>query len=323
MAKPSEQNTSPQTKKPGIMSLLKPYYGLVVMLLLLALVSNAVNLWLPKMSGHAIDDYIGGLFDSQSFILKFGIAVVVIFIFSYLQSIVQTYASERVARDLRSRLSDKISKQSYAFVEKTNPNKLLTNLTADVDSIKMFVSMAVVSIASSLCIIIGASILLINLNWQLALCVIAIIPVIGGTFFYVLKKVRELFKQSRAVIDWLNKVINESILGAALIRVINSQQPEYNKFLAANTKAKEFGLGILSLFAGLIPVITFTANMAALSILALGGHFVINGTMTLGDFAAFNSYLVQLIFPILVIGFMSNVIAQATASYERISAIID
>src|ERR1700744_883243 len=221
MAKPSEQNTSPQPKPPGIMSLLKPYYGLVVMLLLLALVSNAVNLWLPKMSGHAIDDYIRHAFDSQSFILKFGIAVVVIFIFSYLQSIVQTYASEKGARDLRSRLSDKISKQSYAFVEKANPNKLLTNLTADVDSIKMFVSMAVVSITSSVCIIIGASVLLLLLNWQLALCVIAIIPVIGGTFFYVLKKVRVLFKESRAVIDWLNKVINESILGSALIRVIN------------------------------------------------------------------------------------------------------
>ena len=139
MAKPSNQNTSTQPKPPGIMSLLKPYYGLVVMLLLLALVSNAVNLWLPKMSGHAIDDYISGLFNSQSFILKFGIAVVVIFIFSYLQSIVQTYASEKVARDLRSRLSDKISKQSYVFIEKANPNKLLTNLTADVDSIKSFV----------------------------------------------------------------------------------------------------------------------------------------------------------------------------------------
>src|ERR1700761_813316 len=173
MAKPSEQNTSPQTKPPGIMSLLKPYYGLVVMLLLLALVNNAVNLWLPKMSGHAIDDYIRKVFNSQAFILKFGIAVVVIFIFSYLQSIIQTYASEKVARDLRSRLSDKISKQSNAFVEQVTPSKLLTNLTADVDSIKLFISQAIVSIVSSLFIIIGASVLLVTINWRLALCVIA------------------------------------------------------------------------------------------------------------------------------------------------------
>jgi ATP-binding cassette subfamily B protein len=63
--------------------------------------------------------------------------------------------------------------------------------------------------------------------------------------------------------------------------------------------------------------------MATLSILALGGHFVINGSMTLGNFAAFNSYLSMLIFPILIIGFMSNVIAQATASYQRISNVND
>ena len=228
-----------------------------------------------------------------------------------------------MARDLRTKLSDKISKQSYAFIEKANPSKLLTNLTADVDSIKLFISQAIVSIVSSLFIIIGASILLLTINWKLALCVIAIIPIIGITFFLVLKKVRALFIQSRAVIDWLNKVINESILGAAIIRVVNSQQPEYNKFLEANTKARDFGLSILKLFAGLIPVITFTSNMAALTILALGGHFVINGTMSLGDFAAFNSYLAMLIFPILIIGFMSDVIAQATASYQRISNVIE
>ncbi len=318
-----KQQKDNQPKKPGILSLLKPYMGLVVLLILFALLSNGVNLLLPRIIAGGIDAYTHKHFVYRTVIAEFGVAVVVIFIFSYLQSIIQTYASEKVARDLRSRLSDKISKQSYAFVEKVNPNKLLTNLTADVDSIKMFVSQAVVSIASSLFIIIGASILLLSINWRLALCIIAIIPIIGGTFFYVLKKVRALFKESRAVIDWLNKVINESILGSALIRVINSQQLEYAKFLEANTKAKEFGLRILGMFAGLIPVITFTSNLAALSILVLGGHYVIMGTMSLGNFAAFNSYLSMLIFPILIIGFMSNIIAQATASYERIDAVIN
>lgn len=323
MEKNTKQGSPGTTKPPGITSLLKPYYGLVTLLILFALLSNGINLLLPKMLGNAIDSYLHHHFDDHRFITMFMSAVAVIFIFSYLQSIVQTYASEKVARDLRSRLSDKISKQSYAFVEKANPNKLLTNLTADVDSIKMFVSMAVVSITSSVCIIIGASVLLLMLNWELALCVIAIIPVIGGTFFYVLKKVRVLFKESRAVIDWLNKVINESILGSALIRVINSQQLEYTKFLEANTKAKDYGLRILNMFAGLIPVITFTANMATLAILLLGGHFTITGKMSLGNFTQFNSYLSMLIFPILIIGFMSNIIAQATASYQRIFNIID
>ena len=253
----------------------------------------------------------------------FGLATTFIFIFEYLQSVVQTFASEKVARDLRTRLSDKISGQSYAYVEQTTPSRLLTNLTSDIDSIKMFVSTAIVSIVSSVFIIIGASILLITIDWKLALAVLTIIPIIGGTFFMVLRKVRVLFKRSREVIDWLNKVINESILGAALIRVLNSQQPEYEKFMQANTEAKDIGLSILRLFAALIPIITFVANLAMLTVLALGGHFVINGSMSLGDFAAFNSYIALLIFPIIVIGFMSSVIAQASASYKRIQAVLN
>lgn len=309
--------------KPGVLGLLKPYSGLVLLLLLFTLLGSAINLWLPRIIANAIDAFTAGTFALHPVLVKFSIAVLCIFVFTYLQSILQTYASERVARDLRTTLSNKISRQTAAFIEEANPSKLLTNLTADVDSIKMFISQAIVSVVSSLFIIVGASFLLISINWKLALCIIAIIPIIGITFFVVLRKVRALFIRSRAVIDRLNKIINESILGAALIRVVNAQQLEYNKFFDANTKAKDFGLAILRLFAGLIPVITFTANMAALTILALGGHFVISGSMSLGDFAAFNSYLSMLIFPILIIGFMSNVIAQATASYDRIRMVIE
>jgi len=310
-------------KKPGILGLLRPYRGIVLLLIIFTLLSNGINLFIPKIISRTIDNFTKGAFAYKPVLIQFSIAVTFIFIFSYLQSIIQTVASEKVARDLRKKLSDTISRQSYAFIEEANPAKLLTNLTADVDSIKLFISQAIVSIVSSVFIIIGASILLISINWKLALCVIAIIPIIGITFFVVLRKVRALFIQSRAVIDWLNKVINESILGAAIIRVVNSQQLEYNKFLEANTKARDFGLSILRLFAGLIPVITFTSNMAGLTILALGCHFVITGSMSLGNFAAFNSYLSMLIFPILVIGFMSNVIAQARASYQRISHVLE
>ncbi len=310
-------------QSPSIFSLLKPYSGLIFLLILFALLSNGLNLWIPKLIGSGIDAYSAGKFSYRIIAAEFITIVIIIFLFSFLQSLMQTYASEKVARDLRTRLADKISRQSFAYIQTTNPSRLLTNLTSDVDSIKLFVSQAIVSIVSSLFIIIGASILLLSINWKLGLIVMAIIPIIGGTFFVVLGKVRVLFKKSREVIDWLNKVINESILGAMLIRVINSQQLEYNKFFEASTKAKDIGLSILRLFAWLIPIIVFTANMAGLMILVLGGHYVINGKMSLGDFAAFNSYLALLIFPILIIGFMSNVIAQATASYGRISGMLE
>ena len=307
---------------PGLFSILKPYRPMIFLLVFLTLVGNGIYLTIPDISRHAIDAFTGHRLDIDRTLRLFMAAVLGVFIFTYASSYVQTYTSERVARDLRTRLADRISRQNFTFLQTNNTGKLLTNLTSDVDSIKGFVAQAIVSIFSSIFIIIGASIKLLTIRWQLALCVIAIIPIIGFTFFVVLKKVRVLFKASREVIDTLNKVINESIIGAALIRVIHSQHLEYDKFLEANSKALGLGLRILKLFATLIPVIIFTANLATLSILALGGHYVIGGTMTIGDFTAFNMYLTMLIFPILVIGFMSNVIAQAQASYGRIAGVL-
>ena len=317
------QVTKVKPAKPNVFSLLKPYSKMVILLVVMALLGSGVNLFIPKIIARNIDAFSAGNFILETLVIEFVGAALAIFIFTYLQNIIQTYTSERVAKDLRSRLSDKISRQSYAYILKSNPSKLLTNLTSDIDSIKMFVSQAVVTIVSSIFVIIGTCTLLLLLNWKLALAVIAIVPIIGGTFFIVLRKVRTLFKRSREIIDMLNKVINESIMGAALIRVINSQQPESLKFLTINTEARNLGLSILYLFATLIPVIMFVSNMAMVTILALGGHFVVLGTMTLGSFAAFNSYLALLIFPILMIGFMSNIIAQASASYQRVYEVLD
>ncbi|HZW66836.1 MAG TPA: ABC transporter ATP-binding protein, partial [Hanamia sp.] len=305
-------------KKPGIFKILKPYSGMITLLLVLAFLSNGLNLLIPKIIQFGIDDFSKGQLDMAKIITWFSAAAILIFILTYLQSIIQTFASEKVARDMRKNLALKISEQDYAYIQDATPGKLLTNLTSDVDAIKMFVSQAIVSIVSSVVLIIGASILLLNINLKLGLIVLLIIPIIATTFFVVFKKVKTLFRKTQEVIDWLNKVINESILGAALIRVLNAQFTEYNKFMDANSEAKNLGLSILRLFATLIPIIVLTSNLARLTVLALGGHFVISGSMTLGEFAAFNSYIAILIFPIIMIGFMSNVIARATASYQRI-----
>lgn len=296
---------------------------MVSLLVVFSLLSNAVNLLIPKIISKGIDSYSAQQYSFRTTLTEFLAAAFVIFFFTYLQSVVQTFSSEIVARNLRKQLSDKISKQSYSYIIKANPSKLLTNLTSDIDSIKMFVSMAVATIFSSVFMIIGTCVLLLMINYKLAVPIIAIIPIIGGTFAFILKKARVLFKRSREIIDWLNKVINESIMGSAIIRVLNAQQTEYHKFLEANSNARDLGLGILRLFAALIPIITFTANLGMLTILLLGGHFVISGSMSLGDFAAFNSYLALLIFPIIIIGFMSNIIAQASASYGRIIEVLE
>jgi ATP-binding cassette, subfamily B, bacterial len=312
----------PKPSSGGLFLLVKPYKGLVATLAALTILANALNLAVPKLIAHAIDDYQQPNFTLGPVIARFLLVCVSAFFLTYCQSLVQTYASERVARDLRTRLAAKLATQSYSFVEQITPAKLLTNLTSDVDGVKLFVSMAIATIISSIFLIAGTSVLLLSINWRLGLSVLVIVPFIGCIFYFALKKVRELFKKGQEAIDWLNRVINESILGATLIRLLNSQQVEYRKFVSANAEAKNVGLSILGVMSALIPTITLAANAATVIILLVGGRFVIAGRMTLGDFSAFNTYLALLIFPIILLGFMSNVMAQAGASYMRLNAVL-
>jgi ATP-binding cassette subfamily B protein len=323
MGRSKQKSKAGPIKKEGLFSVLGPYRGIVIVLIIMALAGSSFNLLIPKIIARSIDAFSANSFKAGTVISEFLFAASGIFLFAFLQSVLQTLTAERVAKDLRNKLADKLSRQSYSFILKSNPAKLLTNMTSDMDSVKMFVSQAFVTIISSLFVIIGASVLLIMINWKLALAVLLIVPVIATAFYIVFRKVRVIFRKSREVIDALNRIINESILASALIRVLNSQQPESQKFLEKNIESRDIGLSIVRLFSVLIPIIMFVSNLAVVIILALGGHFVVIGSLTLGNFAAFNSYLVMLIFPVMMIGFMSNIIASATASYGRIRQVLD
>jgi len=319
---------TPDVKKPArpagpkLTGLITPYRPFVFAIAGFTIAANALNLLVPKIISRAIDAFAAGGLALRPLVVEVTAVATGIFVFTYLQNVAQVYASERVARDLRTRVIAKLSTQSLAYIERVGSATLLTNLTSDVDAVKLFVSQAVGALISSAFLIVGASALMLSIDWKLGLAVIAVLPVIGVTFQLVLARVRKLFAKAMQAIDRLNKVINESIIGAALIRLLHSEQYEHTKFLAANTEARNISLGILRLFAGLIPIIIFSTNLATLMILTIGGRFVIRGTMTVGDFTAFNSYLAIVIFPVIVIGFMSNVMAQASASYMRIGAVL-
>jgi ATP-binding cassette subfamily B protein len=309
--------------KAGLFSVLQSYWGIVIILIIIALAGSAINLLIPKIIARGIDSFSDNNFRAGTVISEFLIAAAGIFVFTFIQGVLQTLTAERVAKDLRNKMAEKLSHQTYSFILNSNPSKLLTNMTSDMDSVKMFVAQAFVTIISSIFVIIGASVLLIMINWKLAVAVLLIVPVIATSFYVVFRKVKIIFRKSREVIDSLNRIINESILGAALIRVLNSQQPENQKFIEKNIESRNLGLSIVRLFSILVPIIMFVSNAAVVIILALGGHFVVAGSLTLGNFAAFNSYLIMLIFPVMMIGFMSNIIAAATASYGRIKQVLD
>jgi ATP-binding cassette subfamily B protein len=298
------------------------YRRWIVTLVLLMLIGNGLQLVIPRLIAWSIDSYTAGDWRPTLTTMWFGAVAAGIFAFACIQLTMQTYAAEFVARDLRNLLAAKISGWDWAFVQQVGTARLLTNLTSDIDAIKTFIAYTVASIVSSTFLSVGAGASMFSIDPELALWVLLVVLVIGAAIFLVFRHSKSLAARSRTSIDWLNGVINESIVGASLVRVLDSHRAEREKFLAANSEALRIGLALNSLFSGLIPAITFGANVATLVILVLGGHFTIAGRMSLGEFAAFNSYVATLIFPMLAIGMMSNLIGQASAAYQRIAAVL-
>src|ERR1700683_2657765 len=207
---PSQPQRPARPAGPGLSSLLKPYRHWVAGMAALTVAGNALNLAVPELLAPAIDAYAAPGFSRSTVFGALLLVAIGIFVFAYLQTVAQVFASERIARDLRTKLVATISREDHAFIQVSTPARLLTNLTSDVDAIKLFVSQALPSVVSSVFLIVGAGILLLSIDWRLGLAVRALLPIIGGTFAYVMRKVRRLFLKAQAAIDWLNKVINES-----------------------------------------------------------------------------------------------------------------
>src|SRR6266498_2957965 len=147
-----QEKVTINSKKPNMFAMVFAYKKFVGLLILFTVLANFLGLLTPKIIAQGIDSYTKGTFVMHNLLIAFSLITIPVFIFTYLQSIIQTYASERVARDLRSQLVQKISQQNYAFVMRTTPAKLLTNLTSDVDAVKLFVSQAIGSLIASICL---------------------------------------------------------------------------------------------------------------------------------------------------------------------------
>ena len=307
----------------GILKEIKPYIRFLVLLLLVVLVNNGLNLWLPKITAGAIDSFSGENFDLAEVVYKMAGASGVIFIFAVVQSFLQTYLAETVAKNTREKLVNKISEQDFSFVNKMTSEKLLTVMTSDVDNIKQAMTMGLVQLFSSVVMIVGSAVMLLGINVKLGLMVLTIVPIVGFIFVNLFGRIRSFFKRAQAVLDRLNKVIKESIVAAGLVRIVNSQNKEIEKFNDQNNQAKDLGLSIMKLFSGLIPIIGLLANSSVILILLVGGKLILAGEFTVGDLMAFHTYVSMLIFPVIALGFISNMIARAMTSYQRISEVLE
>ena len=276
------------------------------------------------MIGRGVDNFqLNPGFNLSLDYLFLALTIIGIFLATLVQIYLSSYTSEKIAFDYRNKLINKLSNQSFGYISKTGPSDLLTNVTSDVDAIKNLISQGLVNALSALILLVGSVTLLLSINLKLGLIAISVLPILIVAFVFVFSRITKYFKLAQENLSKINKVINESVLGAMLIRVLNSQQIEQTKFEKVNQTSKEIGYKIIDSFSALIPTVNLVSNLAVLIIIWFGGNLVVSGELSLGQFSAFISYFNLLITPIFILGFISNLISRSLVSLARINTVLN
>ncbi len=306
-----------------MISVIKRYWGWILSIFVFSVATNGLSLLFPKKVGVFVDAYKSGTFSAHDTILSLVWLSVVILLTAFIQFIISTYASEKIGREYRQKIISALQGQSLRYVRETTAARLITTLTSDVDAVKNLVASGIVSILTAIVTLIGAVIFLLSINWKLALITLSVIPVLMFVFSMIMGKAGKLFGMSQINLDRINKTINESIISAPLIRVLNARNAESKKFEEVNKASTDIARGIVRVFASLIPIVVILSNVAILLVLWFGGKQVIGGTLSIGQMSAFFSYTSVFIYPFFILSFASTFISRANVSLKRIQEVLE
>jgi ATP-binding cassette subfamily B multidrug efflux pump len=290
----------------------------------LLLVSGA-NLATPILIGRAIDDGIGPRRLGVIFLVVGGLVGLALArgLFTFLQGYLAERASQGVAYDLRDALFERIERLSFSYYDRVQTGQLVTRLTSDVEQIRTFAGSGVVQLANAVVMLMGATALLLYLDWQLALVALAIVPVIALLLVRFVGRIRPLFREVQQTLGRLNTVLQEDLSGVRVIRAFAREDYETARYRSVNDELLQKNLTTVRVFSNNFPFVFLFANLGTLAIIWFGGWQVIGGRLSVGELVAFNTLLGFMLFPILTIGFLSASISRAGASSQRVFDVLD
>jgi len=244
-------------------------------------------------------------------------------VFNFTQSYWSEKASQNVAFDVRNDLFDKIQSLSFSYHDRAQTGQLMTRLTSDVEMVRQFTGMGLFQFINAVIMIVGSAALMLILNWRLALIALATIPLMLALIGRFMMTVRPLFEQVQARLGTLNTVLQENLAGVRVIKAFAREPFEADRFQVANQAYLKINLQTVRAFAGNFPLIFFIFNLGTLAIVWVGGNMAIEEGLSIGELAAFITYLNFMIFPIMMIGMLGAMIARSTASARRVFDILD
>jgi ATP-binding cassette subfamily B protein len=251
------------------------------------------------------------------------IAAVVRGMFAYGQSYLAEVLSQRVAYDLRNDLYDHIQRLSFSFHDRSQTGQIMSRATTDVEVSRQFLSMGMLRATYTFVLFFVVLILMLRLDVVLALIMLVSMPLVAIRAIIVNRKVRPLSLEAQQKTGEETAVLQENLIGVRAVRAFAREDEEHAKFQAANWAVRERNLEAARITSFNQPFMLFLLNCSSAALLLFGGYAVIHQQITLGALVAFMQYRVQLAAPVRTLGFVSGLLARASASGERIFEILD
>ncbi len=308
-----------------LLAYLKPYRGLLAVGVALLLVGGIFPLVGPYLTQQAIDvaiphrDY--ALLGTLAAVYL--VALILNFVQAYGQILVTTAIGQRVMRDLRHDLFARLQRLSIPYFDRRPVGRLMTRVTSDVESLNELFSSGVVAVFGDVTTLLAIMILMVVMDWRLALVAFAVIPVVWMTATLFRRRVRDVFREIRRRLARINAFLQEHLSGMRVVQLFGQEESEARRFDAINREHLNAHLQAIRLYAVFFPVIEILTAVALALLLFYGGLRALDATLTVGTLAAFIQLTRRFFQPLQDLSEKYNIIQSAMASSERVFRLLD
>ena len=308
-----------------LLGYLWPYKAQVAIALAAIVGASVLQLAQPYLVKLAIDEYIatGDLAGLNRIALGYLAILLGSFALEYVQTWTLQMTGQRIMHDLRMQIFGHLQRLDIRFYDRNPVGRLMTRVTSDVDVLNEMFTAGVVSIFGDVFTLAGIMIVLVSMDWRLALVTFAVLPLIVIVTQWFRRHVRESYRNVRLWIARINAFLQEHITGMSTAQLFRREARSFEQFDAVNRAHRDANVESIFYYAVFYPAIEIIGALASALIIWYGGLWTLAGTMTLGSLVAFLQYSQRFFRPISDMSEKFNVLQGAMASSERIFTLLD
>jgi len=303
---------------------LKKYRASYVVGTVCVFLNNGIWILPPLVIGRAIDDLHLGVTRHKLFtyaLLLLGLACIK-GIFQFLTRWVVIGVSREIEYDLRNDLFRHLESLSYPYYQRTRTGDIMARATNDLNAVRNLLGPAIMYSANTIVFTAGALAFMLKISPKLTFYAFLPMPIVSIIIQYFGRQIHERFEKIQAMFSEISARAQENFSGARVIRAYVQEEAEIAAFEASNREYIGRSLKLVRLMGMLWPTLELMLGIAIVVVLWLGGREVLQGRLTVGKFVTFNTYMMQLTWPVIALGWVINIFQRGTASMGRINEIL-